>query len=236
MRASIISIGSALLWLPACSGGPALRSSENLTVSTNAALRPPSRTDLAVPGQIYVIGPYDELDVVAFNMPDLSRKVRVDAEGTASLPLVGPVQASGLTPNEFARRVESAMRQHFVRYPQVSVSVSEVVSQIVTVDGEVKTPGGYPLVGKSSLMRVLAKAEGATQYARLSHVVIYRAIDGKRYAALYDLRAVRAGYYADPDIYPNDVVVVGTSQARRVFGDVVSATGLITTPIALLLR
>lgn len=236
MRASIFAIGCAFSLLSACSGGPALRSSEHVTVSENTPLGAPSRNDLAAPGLTYVIGPYDELDVVAFNMPELSRKVRVDADGTASLPLIGPVPASGSTPAEFSRRVEDAMRRNFVRYPQVSVSVSDVVSQVVTVDGEVKTSGGFPLVGKTSLMRVIAKAEGATQYAKLSHVVIYRTIDGKKYAALYDLRAVRAGYYADPDVYPNDVVIVGTSQARRLFGDVVSATGLITTPIALLLR
>lgn len=236
MKASVIIVGGALLWLPACSSGPALRSSPEVTVTKNEPLAPPLRSDLAMPGLTYVIGPYDELDVVAFNMPDLSRKVRVDADGTASLPLVGPVQASGLTPTEFARGVEAAMRKNFVRFPQVSVSVSDVVSQIVTIDGEVRRPGGYPLIGKSTLLRILAKAEGATQYAKLSHVVIYRKVESKNYAALYDLRAVRAGYYADPDIYPNDIVVVGTSQARRLFGDVVSATGLITTPIALLLR
>jgi polysaccharide biosynthesis/export protein len=236
MKASIITVGCVLLCLPSCASGPELRSSEAVTVTKNEPLAPPTRRDLAVPGLTYVIGPYDELDVVAFNLPDLSRKVRVDADGTASLPLVGPVKASGLTPTEFAHEVEAAMRQHFVRFPQVSVSVSEVVSQIVTVDGEVKVPGGYPLIGKTTLLRVLAKAEGATQYAKLSHVVVYRKVNDKNYAALYDLRAVRAGYYADPDIYPNDIVVVGTSQARRLFGDVVSATGLITTPLALLLR
>lgn len=236
MKASIIAVGCVFLWLPACSSGPALQSSENVTVIKNQPLAPPSRQDLLMPGLTYVIGPYDELDVVAFNMPDLSRKVRVDADGTASLPLIGPVKASGLTPTEFARQVETAMQHHFVRFPQVSVSISDVVSQIVTIDGEVRTPGGYPLVGKSTLLRVLAKAEGATQYAKLSHVVLYRKVDGKNYAALYDLRAVRAGYYTDPDIYPNDIVVVGTSQARRLFGDVVSASALITTPLALLLR
>jgi polysaccharide export outer membrane protein len=236
MKASVIAVGCALLWLPGCARNPELRSSEAVTVSKNEPLGAPTRDDLATPGLTYIIGPYDELDVVAFNMPDLSRKVRVDADGTASLPLVGPVKASGLTPIEFARGVEAALRQHFVRFPQVSVSVSDVVSQTVTVDGEVKIPGSYPLVGKTSLLRVLAKAQGATQYAKLSHVVLYRQVDGKKYAALYDLRAVRAGYYADPDIYPNDLVVVGTSQARRVFGDIVAATGLITTPIALILR
>lgn len=236
MKASIIAFGCALALLSACSGGPKLRSSSEVKVSKNGVLAPPSRSDLAVPGLTYVIGPYDELDVVAFSMPDLSRKVRVDADGTASLPLIGSVQASGSTTSEFARRVETAMRQHYVKYPQVSVSVTDVVSQTVTIDGEVHTPGNYPLVGKSSLMRVLAKAEGATQYAKLSHVVLYRKVNGQNFASLYDVRAIRAGYYVDPDIYANDIVVVGTSQARRLFGDVVSATGLITTPIALLLR
>jgi polysaccharide export outer membrane protein len=50
-------------------------------------------------------------------------------------------------------------------------------------------------------------------------------------AGLYDLKAIRAGAYADPEIYPNDVIVVGESVGRRIFKDALQIVPLITTPI-----
>ncbi len=75
-----------------------------------------------------------------------------------------------------------------------------------------------------------------TEFATTNYVVVYRTVDGQKYAGLYDLRAIRAGEYIDPEILPNDVVVVGESRARRTFRDVLSASGLITAPLILLLQ
>ena len=55
-------------------------------------------------------------------------------------------------------------------------------------------------------------------------------------AALYSLKAIRSGAYDDPEVFANDVIVVGDSQARRIFKDVLQASPLITTPLLILFR
>jgi polysaccharide export outer membrane protein len=85
-------------------------------------------------------------------------------------------------------------------------------------------------------MRAVAAAKGATDYAKLQDVVVFRTVDGKPLAALYNLAAIRRGIYADPQIYPNDVVIVGDSQARRLFQQLLQIGPLLTTPIIIALE
>ena len=108
----------------------------------------------------------------------------VDGNGRISLPLVGPVQASGATAIELAQRVGAILRQSHVRNPQVSVNLAEMVSQFVTIDGEVQAPGTYPVVGRQTLMGTLARARGATEFARLTHVVVIERSAGAARGAL----------------------------------------------------
>jgi polysaccharide biosynthesis/export protein len=125
---------------------------------------------------------------------------------------------------------------NYVRDPQVTVNLEETVSQVVTVDGQVTRPGLYPVIGRMTLMRAVANAGGTAEFARLDDVVVFRTVAGQRYAALYNLRAIRRGVYADPEIFANDIVVVGDSQARRIFRDILQAAPLITTPIIALVQ
>jgi polysaccharide export outer membrane protein len=110
------------------------------------------------------------------------------------------------------------------------------VSQVVTVDGQVRQPGLYPVVGGMTLMRAVATAQGTSEFARLRDVVVFRTVGGQNMAALYNLDAIRRGLYPDPEIFANDVVIVGDSPARRIFRDVLQAAPLITTPIIALLQ
>lgn len=84
-------------------------------------------------------------------------------------------------------------------------------------------------------MRAIARASGTSEFARENYVVVFRNVDGKRYAALYDLRAIRQGMYDDPEIFSNDVIYVGDSQARRLFRDIIAASPLISTPLIYLI-
>jgi polysaccharide export outer membrane protein len=116
------------------------------------------------------------------------------------------------------------------------VNLTETVSQVITVDGEVTEPGVYPVVGRMTLMRAIARAKGLTEFARANHVVVFRQVGGQQMAALYDLRAIRQGLYDDPEVFANDVVTVGESRARRIFRDVIQSGGLLTAPIIALLQ
>ena len=87
-----------------------------------------------------------------------------------------------------------------------------------------------------TLMRAVARAQGISDLAKLDDVVVFRTVDGRKLAALYNLGMIRRAAYADPAIYAGDVVVVGRSEARRLFKDVLAAGGLVTTPLIVALQ
>lgn len=208
----------------------------DLTYRPGEILPEPTREDLTVPARPYVIGPSDELLIDVFGVPEATRELTVDLSGQIALPLAGPITASGMTPQELSDAIRQRLIAAHVRDPQVVVNIKTAANQAITVDGAVTTPGIYPVVGRMTLMRAVARASGTTEFAKENHVVVFRRAQGKDYATLYDLRAIRQGMYADPEIFSNDVIVVGESQARRIFKDVLAASPLITTPIIYLLR
>lgn len=222
------------LALASCSG-PSMIDTGRVGIVPADELPPPTLEDLSGGLRSHLVGPFDKLAVEVFGLPELSRQIQIDASGHFSMPLAGTLSAAGRTPEELGGLIEERLRQNAVRDPSVTVSVVETVSQIVTVDGEVETPGLYPVVGRMTLMRAIARAQGAGDYARTSHVVVFRTVGGRQMAALYDLRAIRLAAYEDPPIYPNDVVVVGESQARRIFPQLVQASGLLLTPLVTIL-
>lgn len=218
-----------------CSSTPAILESSAIPVVQNAAMPAPTGTDLIAGTRPYLIGPFDKLSIDVFGVPELSRaEVQTDANGQISFPLIGAVEAAGITPDDLSRVIAERLRGQFVRDPQVSVNLKETVSQVVTVDGQVVRPGLYPVIGKMTLQRAVATAGGMGEFAKLDDVVIFRTVEGQRMAGLYNLRAIRAGMYDDPEVFSNDVVVVGDSEGRRLFRDILQSSSLITTPLLLL--
>lgn len=227
-------LGVALA-VTACSS-PRFEGRPDLTVFDNKPLPEPVRQDLVIPSRPYVIGPSDQLAIEVFGIDELSKSVTVDLTGQIALPLIGSLKVSGMTVDELTADLVTRFRAAHVRQPQVTVNIVTAASQVVTVDGSVTTPGIYPLLGRMSLMRAIARASGTTEFARENYVVVFRNVDGKRYAALYDLRAIRQGMFEDPEIFSNDVIYVGDDQARRLFRDLVTASPLITTPLIYLIN
>lgn len=206
-------------------------------VEGSAALPEPTPADLSGSSRPYLIGPFDKLSINVYGIEDLTaQEVQVDASGRLSFPLTGVIEAGGRTPNDVAAIIRERLRGQYIRDPQVTVNLRETVSQVVTVDGQVREPGLYPVVGSMTLMRAVATAKGASEFAKLEDVVVFRTVGGQRYAALYNLKAIRRGTYADPEIFANDVVVVGDSPARRLFRDLVSVAPLLTAPLIIALQ
>jgi polysaccharide biosynthesis/export protein len=220
--------------LASCAGTGQRGLGQNVTLLSDSQLPPPAREDLVAANRPYLIGPFDKLGIDVFGVDDLKRKVQIDASGRLSFPLIGVVEAAGLTPKELAATIEERLRGRFVRDPQVTINLEETVSQVITVDGQVGRPGLYPVVGRMTLMRAVATAGGTGEFAKLDDVVIFRTVASKQLIGLYNLKAIRKGNYPDPEVFPNDVVVVGDSQARRLFKDFLQLAPLLTTPIILL--
>lgn len=232
---SVLGLVIALL-VVGCAGPPALQPGAHLTVASGTELPPPTSADLIVPARPYLIGPFDQLAVNVFGLPELSQQVQADSSGQISLPLAGTIEASGKTPAQLAESIEEALRGRYIRDPQVTVNLVETVSQVVTVEGQVNQPGLFPVVGRMTLLRAVAQARGVTENASLRDVVVFRTVEGQNMAAIYNLDALRRGAYADPELYANDVVVVGDSVARRRFAQILQVAPLLTTPLILLLQ
>lgn len=233
-RLAIASLTAACL-LAGCGSRPQLTSTPTLQVTDGNALPAPTGDDLVGETRAYLIGPFDRLSVDVYGVPDLSKQVQADASGKIQLPLVGEIQASNQTTAQLADAIEARLAR-FVRRPDVSVNVTESVSQVLTVDGQVMQPGLYPVVGKMSLMRAVALAKGTTEFAKLDDVVIFRTVGGQRMAALYNLKQIRQGVYDDPEVFANDVVVVGDSPGRRLFKDILASTPLLVSPVVALIN
>lgn len=224
--------------LSACVGGSKpVGLSPNVDLASQGALPVPTQQDLLANNRPYFIGPFDQLKIDVFGVEELSDiELQVDSSGRLSFPLIGVVEAAGLTPGELSGSIEQKLRGRFIREPSVTVNLDGASNQLVTVDGQVEDPGLYPVVGKMTLIRAVATAGGAAEFAKLTDVVVFRTVNGQKMAGLYNLDAIRRGNYEDPEIFANDIVIVGDSKSRRLFRDFIQASPLLTTPLLILFR
>ncbi len=218
------------LALAGCAKSIPLRSTPDLTVTQDTALPAPQRIRAGY------LGPLDKVRVAVFGVPDLTLdETAVDAAGNLTVPLVGAINVNGRTPAEVARLIETGLRGKYVRNPQVTVSLTDPVSQTVTVDGAVERPGAYPVTNRTTLMRAIALGGGLNEFAKIDDVVILRQVDDRRMAGLYNIGQIRRGAYEDPAIYPDDVVIVGDSPARRAFRNLLQVAPLAVAPLVAVL-
>ena len=202
------------------SGGVPRRSIVNNEVAGNK-LPPPDTT--AASGAYegasdYRVGAQDLLEISVFGVQDLDKEVRVNSNGQISLPLIGGVMAGGRTIPELEKELASKYANGFLQNPQVSVFVKEYSSQRITLEGAIIKPGIYPITGKTTLLRAIALSGGVDdKVADLGGIVLMRQINGKRMAAVYDLRAVRRGTMEDPQVYGDDIIVVETSGSKSAY-------------------
>ena len=177
----------------------------------------------------YRIGPLDVLTITVFQEKDLSlEEVPVDASGNIIFPLIGQIKVASSSSAEVSDLISKKLSERFLVNPQVSVLVKTSASQKVTVDGQVTEPGVYELQGTTTLLQSIAKAKGPSPIAKLDEVIIFRNIDGVRYAARFDLDAIRKGRALDPRIQGNDTVVVGFSKAKQFSKDFLTAAPALT--------
>lgn len=237
MTKMIIPLALVCALATGCAGRTQLGGAQGLSVVAGGDLPVPSAEDSAMTQRAYVLGPRDVINMDVMGAPEMAQKeVLIDNSGRVSFPLAGSVEAVGKTAAELASAIEDRLRGAFFRNPKVNVNVVKLNSQVVTVEGEVKEPGIYPIVNRMTLLGAVASAKGATENSALEEVVVFRTVGTQKYAALYSLKSIRRGVYEDPVIYANDVVMVGESRGRRLFKDILTVLPVITTPIVLLLR
>jgi polysaccharide export outer membrane protein len=178
----------------------------------------------------YRIGAQDVLNITVFGEADLSGKYTVEQDGTFTFPLIGRVQAGGVTLRDFEQDLKKKLSDGFLRNPQITVAVESYRSQRILIMGEVRSPGEYQLTGDMTLLAALARA-GSTTPAASHEAMIVRAphkaaTTGEPNEAeiiRVDLNALQSGNLAlNVQLQDGDTVNIPKAQSVFVSGQVKS--------------
>jgi polysaccharide export outer membrane protein len=124
----------------------------------------------------YTLDSGDRLRVVVFGQQNLTNIYLVDAGGRIAIPLIGSVNARGLTPQQLGQSVATRLRRGFMRDPSVSVEV--VTYRPFFILGEVNNPGQYPYVAHMTVETAVAIAGGYGPRGSKEEVAISRTVRG----------------------------------------------------------
>lgn len=185
------------LFLAAVLGGTALSASESL-----------------------LIGPGDQIRIQVADTPEMEQHPRVTDAGEVPIQAVGNVKVAGLTPAEAAVVIQNQLiAANYMRHPTVLVTIEQFATQTVSVLGEVKVPGAFPIATPRSILDVLALAGGLNSVADRNIVIQRRGDPAQR---------IRYNYSNNPDtavdsqvlVNPGDTVLVPRAGIVYILGDV----------------
>ncbi len=127
----------------------------------------------------YNIGSGDILEIITWKEEDFSREeVLVRTDGKISFPLIGDMQAVGLTPEELKDNIEKGLEE-YVTSPFVTVHVTNPQSKKFYILGEIVRTGEYPLFKRLTILQAFAIAGGFTEWASKKEIILLRNEDGK---------------------------------------------------------
>lgn len=127
----------------------------------------------AVDPNKYSIGPEDVLYISVWREPDFTKLVAVRPDGKITMPLVGDLDAAGMTPIQLTKNITERLST-YVNRPDVTVTVQEVRSKRYYMDGEFNHPGEFPLVTSTKVLEAISKAGGFREFADQKHIKILR--------------------------------------------------------------
>jgi len=157
----------------------------------------------------YRIGAQDVLRIDVWKEDQLTRTVPVRPDGKVTLPLMNDIQAEGLTPMQLASAISEGLKK-YVNNPQVTVTVTEILSRRIYVTGEVARAGAFPLLPNMTVLQALSSSGGFTQFARLKNIYVLRVENGKQVKHAFNYKEVVNGKNDEQNILlqPGDVIVV----------------------------
>ena len=165
----------------------------------------------------------DLIQVSVFDSPDLSGPFRVDSKGNLELPLGGTIKVSGLTAAEAGNAIAARLKEAGILLdPHVTVSILEYQSQGVTITGEVRSPGVYPLLGNRTVLDMIAMAGGLNENAGKVASVYHRGDPAnvrqvQLNVSVQTPESIEAGNFK---LLPGDTISVSRSGVVYVIGDV----------------
>lgn len=187
---------------------------------------------MATPGPDYRVGPGDHLYLSVAQRPDLNRELVVDEKGQVTLPLVGAVLVRGLTAQEIEGRLLQSMREYYPSIKQIQVDVTEAVSNVIYVSGDVRVPGKYAYKDSMNVWEAIREAGGPTPGAALVTVRIVRdrARGGESFTT--DVQSAIEGGSIEklPLLKPGDTVLVPAREEVYTGASGVNVFGAVVKP------
>jgi polysaccharide export outer membrane protein len=179
--------------------------------ATPGAATPGPVAPASVPGvdaNTYVIGPDDVLTVSVWKEPTLSASPLVRPDGMISLPLLGDVQASGLTPLKLADEIAEKLKK-FVQDPTVFVIVNAINSKKIYFLGESGKSGPIPMTPGMTLLEAISSAGGLSEFANVKKIYILRDEGGKHIRIpVHYKEALKGNSQFNLVLEPGDTIVV----------------------------
>ena len=152
----------------------------------------PVQAEAGVDRSSYVIGPEDVLDIYVWKEGELSRRVPVRLDGKISMPLVGEIQATGLTPPKLEEELINRLKA-YVEIPNVTVTVLEANSFKVYISGQVAKPGVYTLRSETTLLQFIPMAGGFTEWANQRKILLIRKEGGREKRIFVNYKKIISG-------------------------------------------
>jgi len=209
-----MNLGTCLLmgaWLALAMGGQEAQKPIVPEGTTPKSASPGAETSSPVkPNDAeYRIGAQDVVRIDVWKEDQLTRTVPVRPDGKVTLPLMNDIQAEGLTPMQLASAISEGLKK-YVNNPQVTVTVTEILSRRIYVTGEVARAGAFPLLPNMTVLQALSSSGGFTQFARLKNIYVLRVENGKQVKHAFNYKEVVNGKNDEQNILlqPGDVIVV----------------------------
>ncbi len=177
----------------------------------------------AVAQQPYLLVPGDVIKINVFKNPDLSIDARVSENGTISYPLVGSVKVGGITPSAAEQRIAQMLKDGgFVLNPQVNILLTQALGNLVSVIGEVNTPGRYSTETAGGHLSGMLAAAGGISPTGGDLVIVTGSRNGKPFRREIDIvqMSLSGNTTEDIDLYGGDTVFVNRAPMFYIYGQV----------------
>jgi polysaccharide export outer membrane protein len=166
-------------------------------VADNSMNLGPSKGGAQALSSDYKLGPNDRTRIIVFGQANLTGEYVLDGNGVLAFPLIGNIDAKGMTPSQLQHAIAAKLDPDYLRNPSVSVEVAS--RRPFYVVGEVQKPGPYPYVTDMNVLEAIATAGGQTYRANMGNFYIKRQVNG---------HTVRVAANQETPIQPGDTVQV----------------------------
>jgi polysaccharide biosynthesis/export protein len=175
---------------------------------TASPVEPSAPTGNKPADNTFVIGNDDVLAINVWKEPEFSRSISVRSDGKISLPLLGEVQAAGLTPLQLQHDLATKLRDYITK-PEVTVMVEQVNSKKFNILGQVAKPGSYSLALAPTIVDAIALAGGPKDFAKQKSIFILRQNpSGGQTRIAFNYKDFLKGTNQNVKLEPHDTVVV----------------------------